>query len=399
MKDVLDEIDKLKNKYLDKVISVRRNIHENPELGFCEFKTSELIVKELKEIGINDIERIADTGVVANIKSKNKGKTLAIRAEMDALPINEETNLDFKSKTKNVMHACGHDVHTANLLGVAYILNELKDEFNGNVKLIFQPAEETLAGAKKMIEEGVLENPKVDAIFGLHSVPEDVGYISYGYGIRTATTEFFEIIIKGKSSHSARPQDGVDAILIGANIISKVNMIVSKLDPFENATVTIGQASGGVASNIISEDFKIKGMIRTTKESTKDIIKEKIKSIVKCEVECLSVSGEVIFNSGYPSVINEKSFTDDFYNITKDYISLKDDKSIELVHKREPILAAEDFGFYSKEIPACYISVGGGNFAPQHNKKFMVDEKIFDITLDLTSFFAINYLRRAENGR
>ncbi len=394
MNDLLKKVLKVRDQYLNQVVSIRREIHKNPELGFEEFKTSKLIKESLEAMEISDIREMATTGLVAVIDSGRPGKTLAIRSELDALPIDENTDLDFKSTIENKMHACGHDVHSANLLGAGFILNELKDEFSGKVKLIFQPAEETGAGGKHMVEEGVLENPKVDAIFGLHTVPEDLGNISYGFGKQTAYTDFFEIEIKGKSSHSARPQEGIDAILVGANIIASINTIISKfVSPFDNATITIGTIEGGMDKNIIADKVKLTGMIRATSLASKNAIKSRIEKIVTNQCQAMNAQAKITFIDGYPAVINDKEFTKYFASVAEDFSTTYKEKKINLYEVRNPILAAEDFGFYSSLIPACYISIGGGNFAPQHNPKFMVDEDVFKISLGLTAYFAINYLK------
>lgn len=394
MNELLEKVLKIRDEYLDKVITIRREIHKNPELGFEEFKTSNLIKDSLESMGINDIKEMAATGLVVVIDSGKPGKTLAIRSELDALPIDEDTDLAFKSITKNKMHACGHDVHSANLLGVGFILNELKEEFSGKVKLIFQPAEETGAGAKYMVEEGALENPKVDAIFGLHTVPEDLGNISYGFGEQTAYTDFFQIEIKGKSSHSARPQEGIDAILVGSNIVTSINSIISKfVSPFDNATITIGTFEGGEAENIIADRVKLSGMIRATSLESKKSIKDRIEKIVTNQCLAMGAEPNIKFIDGYPAVINDEDFTKYFASVAEKFSDNYKEKKINLYEVRNPILAAEDFGFYSKLIPACYISIGGGNFAPQHNPKFMVDEDVFKISLSLTAYLAIKFLK------
>lgn len=394
MNDLLEKVLKVRDEYLDQVIAIRREIHKNPELGFEEFKTSNLIKKSLESMGINDIEEMATTGLVAIIDSGKAGKTIALRSELDALPIDEDTNLTFKSTIKNKMHACGHDVHSANLLGVAFILNELKEKFSGKVKLIFQPAEETGAGAKYMIEGGALDNPKVDAIFGLHTVPEDLGNISYGFGEQTAYTDFFQIEIKGKSSHSARPQEGIDAILVGSNIVTSINSIISKfVSPFDNATITIGTFEGGKAENIIADRVKLSGMIRATSLESNNVIKDRIEKIVTNQCLAMGAEASINFIDGYPAVINDEEFTKCFASVAEDFSNNYDERKINLYEVRNPILAAEDFGFYSNLIPACYISIGGGNFAPQHNPKFMVDEDVFKISLSLTAYLAINFLK------
>lgn len=394
MNELLEKVLKIRDEYLDKVITIRREIHKNPELGFEEFKTSNLIKDSLESMGINDIKEMAATGLVVVIDSGKPGKTLAIRSELDALPIDEDTDLAFKSIIKNKMHACGHDVHSANLLGVGFILNELREEFSGKVKLIFQPAEETGAGAKYMVEEGALENPKVDAIFGLHTVPEDLGNISYGFGEQTAYTDFFQIEIKGKSSHSARPQEGIDAILVGSNIVTSINSIISKfVSPFDNATITIGTFEGGEAENIIADRVKLSGMIRATSLESKKAIKDRIEKIVTNQCLAMGAEPNIKFIDGYPAVINDEDFTKYFSSVAEEFSDNYEEKKINLYEVKNPILAAEDFGFYSKLIPACYISIGGGNFAPQHNPKFMVDEDIFKISLSLTAYLAIKFLK------
>lgn len=394
MNELLEKVLKIRDEYLDKVITIRREIHKNPELGFEEFKTSNLIKESLESMGINDIKEMATTGLVVVIDSGKPGKTLALRSELDALPIDENTDLAFKSIIKNRMHACGHDVHSANLLGVGFILNELKEEFSGKVKLIFQPAEETGAGAKYMVEEGALENPKVDAIFGLHTVPEDLGNISYGFGEQTAYTDFFQIEIKGKSSHSARPQEGIDAILVGSNIVTSINSIISKfVSPFDNATITIGTFEGGEAENIIADRVKLSGMIRATSLESKKAIKDRIEKIVTNQCLAMGAEPNIKFIDGYPAVINDEDFTKYFASVAEKFSDNYKEKKINLYEVRNPILAAEDFGFYSKLIPACYISIGGGNFAPQHNPKFMVDEDVFKISLSLTAYLAIKFLK------
>lgn len=394
MNELLEKVLKVRDEYLDKVIAIRREIHKNPELGFEEFKTSNLIKESLESMGINDIKEMATTGLVVVIDSGKPGKTLALRSELDALPIDENTDLAFKSIIKNKMHACGHDVHSANLLGVGFILNELKEEFSGKVKLIFQPAEETGAGAKHMVEKGALENPKVDAIFGLHTVPEDLGNISYGFGEQTAYTDFFQIEIKGKSSHSARPQEGIDAILVGSNIVTSINSIISKfVSPFDNATITIGTFEGGKAENIIADRVKLSGMIRATSLESKNAIKDRIEKIVTNQCLAMGAEPNIKFIDGYPAVINDEDFTKYFASVAEKFSDNYEEKKINLYEVRNPILAAEDFGFYSKLIPACYISIGGGNFAPQHNPKFMVDEDIFKISLSITAYLAIKFLK------
>ena len=231
----------------DWIVEIRRDFHMNPELSTEEFRTRDKIVEYLKNLGIEYKTGIADTGVLGIIRGKQSGKTVGLRADIDALPIQDKKNVSYKSTIDGKMHACGHDAHTAILLGAAKILKGMEDDLHGNVKLFFQPAEETIGGAERMIKAGVMENPKVDAVFGLHVSPEiDVGKIGVRYGQTNAYADGLEIIVCGKDCHAARPQEGVDAIVIASHIIIALQSIVSRnIDPTNSAVVTIGTINGG----------------------------------------------------------------------------------------------------------------------------------------------------------
>ena len=407
MKDtyIYEKIKNLTRKYEEEVIKIRRDIHMHPELGFQEFRTSKLVADKLNELGLEVETGVGITGVIGILKGKEGGKTVALRAEMDALPIQEENDLPFKSINDNIMHACGHDCHTANLLGVAMILNELRDEIKGQVKFIFQPSEEVNAGAREMLKSGSLDEENIDAIFGLHVVPLPVGHITYGYGSQTAFTDFFKLKISGKQSHTAKPHEGIDAILIAGHVITALQSILSRtINPFEVATFSLGKISGGAAANIVPDHVQIEGMVRATSKETRNIIINKIEQISSSIAQSMGGQCEFILDEGYPAVINEKATTDFFKDVANESFKvIKGELGLENLANGDneyvycvdnPILAAEDFGFFSEKIPACYVSIGAGNFAPQHNPRFNIDERVFKVTLNLMSALAIQYLNK-----
>lgn len=392
---IIDKCD----KYEDETIELRRKIHKNPELSNKEYETSKLVENYLLNLGIKT-KRIGETGILGILKCKGEGKTLLLRADMDALPIDEETDLTFKSKNEGVMHACGHDVHTANLLIVAKVLSELKEEINGRVKFLFQPAEERGGGAKDMIELGVLENPEVDLSLALHIMPIKEGQILINHGNITAYSDGFKLTIKGKKAHSRKPQEGIDAINIAGHIIVVLNSIMSKdINPLHRATFSIGKIKGGTASNVIADRVEVKGMIRSLDSEAREIIIKRIEKLSKGVAQSFGGFCEFHFNEGYPSVYNDKNIgekiSDVFQeNATKIYkgFGIKDPKKL-IVKDAKAIMAAEDFGFFSQKIPTLYYMVGTGDRAPGHSSKFFVDEdyiKLCTRTMVLASLFYLN---------
>lgn len=383
---MLGKIIDLSNKYEKEIINLRRKIHENPELSNEEYETSKLVEKELIKIGL-EVKRLGDTGLVGILNGKNKGKTLLLRADMDALPIEEENKLEFKSKNTGIMHACGHDVHTANLIGVAKILNDIKDKFDGRIKFLFQPAEERGAGARDMIKLGVLENPKVDFSMGLHIMPIKKGEVLINHGNITAYSDGFKLNIKGKKAHTRKPEEGIDAINIAAHIIVSLNSLMSKMiSPFSNSTFSIGKINGGTATNIVADYVELKGMMRSLDKDSRNIVKAKIESISKDIAKTFGGECEFIFNPGYPSVYNEKYMTEKISNIFEEnFLNFIKDIDRDIYNEKgpknyirkdaSPIMAAEDFGFISQRVPSLYYMIGTGDYAPGHSSKFFVDEK------------------------
>ncbi|MGL5330482.1 MAG: M20 metallopeptidase family protein [Peptostreptococcaceae bacterium] len=378
----------LSEKYLEEVIEIRRDIHKNPELSFNEYRTSELVANKLEELGIDVIRNVGKTGVVGILKGKKEGKVVALRADMDALPLNEDTELSFKSINNGIMHACGHDVHSANLLGVAMILSEMKEDIKGSIKFIFQPAEENGGGGRFMVEENTLENPQVDAVFALHVHPIPLKTIVYKYGTMSSASDSFKIKVKGKKAHSSTPNLGVDAILIAATIITSLQSVIFRnIDPLETSTYTIGMINGGNAPNIIPDEVEMVGSCRNLNDKVREEMLGKIESISKGIAQSMGGDCEFILKPGYPSVINDKKMTNLVKKVSEELVGKE--KVIEL---ETPLMGSEDFSFFLQKIPGSFFVIGSGESESLHHSKFEVDEDVFKTSLELMSRIAIKYL-------
>ncbi|WP_298345673.1 amidohydrolase [uncultured Algibacter sp.] len=382
----------LEKTYIDieqKVIEWRRDFHQNPELSNREFKTSEKIAKHLKSLGLEVQTKVAHTGVVAILKGKSEGKTIALRADIDALPVTERNSLSFKStvetafldKKTGVSHACGHDAHTAILMGVAEILTKHKDQINGTVKFIFQPAEEgpppnEKGGAKLMIKEGVLENPKVDAIFGLHiRSGVDVGQIHYKPGGAMAAVERFTINVKGKQTHGSEPWLGVDPILISAKIIDGLQTIISRESELINeaAVISVGKITSGVRFNIIPESAELIGTVRTLDPEMKRHIMTRMEAMTETIAKAYGGEASIVFENFTAVTYNNHSL------VSKMLPSLKTAAGEENVIQIKAETIGEDFSYYQEKIPGFYFYLGGKpknvEKAPlHHTPDFMINE-------------------------
>lgn len=394
-----DELKRKVNEIEDWLVNVRRDFHMNPELGFEEYRTMGKIVEYLDEMGIEYQKGIASTGVVGIIRGKGDGKTVGLRADIDALPMEDKKDVFYKSKVKGKMHACGHDAHTAILLGAAKILNELKDEFYGNVKLIFQPAEETTGGAKPMIEEGVMDNPKVDGIFGLHVQNDiEVGKVGIKYGQMNASSDMIKIIIHGKNSHGAYPQLGVDAISIAAQVIVAIQTVVSRnMDPRNSGVVTIGTIHGGEGGNIISDKVEMEGIVRTLDPISREKTMGRIVDIV--EGICLSMGGkgEVIRRKSYDCLINDDSMVDIVYNNVEELFGIEN-----IVNIKHPSFGVEDFAYFSESCPGAFFNLGSRNeekgmIYEAHTSYFDIDEECLKIGVLLQTKNVLSFLRKAKD--
>jgi amidohydrolase len=394
-----DKIKLLVSKKLDKIIEIRRYLHQNPELSFQEYKTSEYISKILTEYGINHQTGVVKTGIVGTIEGRNPtSKTIALRADIDALPIKETTGLSFRSINEGVMHACGHDVHTSSLIGSLIILNALKDTFEGTVKFLFQPGEELLpGGAKLMIEEGVLEKPKVERIIGQHVYPDlEVGQVGFKSGTYMASADEIYFTVKGKGGHAALPHQTIDPILITSHIIIALQQIVSRnASPYIPSVLSFGDIEGKGATNIIPSKVKVKGTFRTFDEEWRN--EAHFKMVKMAELIAESMGGECDFEvrKGYPVLINDAETT-----------KLAKQTAIEYLGETSVIdlglrMTAEDFAYYSQETPACFYRVGTSNAKKKiggslHNGSFMIDEQALKISTGLMAYIAIKQLENMK---
>ena len=390
----MSEVKRLGEKYLQHMINLRETIHMYPEDGFSEFTTSKIIIEELEKLGIKVQKNVAKTGVVGLIEGKYPGKTVLLRADMDALKIQEQADVEYKSKIDGMMHACGHDGHVAGLLGATMILNELKDNLHGNVKLVFQPAEERDGGALPMIEEGVLENPKVDAAFAAHLW----GYLNEGEvhlkeGPMMASPDIFNIKVIGKGGHGAVPQESIDPIVITCQIVNSLQTIVSrKINPLDPVVITCGRIQGGDCHNVIPNEVELEGTIRTFNEETRNWVPKVMEDLIRGITTSQGAAYEFKYEPKYPALINDKYMT----SFAKE--SLKKVVGEENVFDlKEPNMGGEDFAYFAQKVPSAFIFVGIANNKSEpvihHNPYFKWDSKNVGILAQGLSQIAIDYLK------
>lgn len=360
------------------IVNCRRILHQMPEIGLKLPETSAYVAGELKKMDIEIRENVGVSGIVGLIKGGEGKKTIALRADMDALPIKEETKLEFASKNGN-MHACGHDAHTAILLGVAKVLSENKNEINGNVKLIFQPAEEGPGGARLMLDDGAFENPKVDAVLGLHvgnlGNSSKAGTITVCYDNMMASLAKFTVRLIGKGCHGAYPQTGVDPVVMTGYFLSSLQSIVSReTAATDSAVITVGKINGGQACNIIPESVELEGSVRAVDRNTRENILRRIEEIAKGISETMRGNYEFNCKLGYPPVINDEKFTKMFVNSARKIIS---EENIAVMNK--PSMGGEDMAYFLEKVPGTFFFLNNpkavdGKFYPHHNSKFDIDE-------------------------
>ncbi len=389
---IFEEAKKMK----DWLIQIRRDFHQHPELSTEEERTREKIITYLKEIDIPFNTFGSHHGVIGLIKGRKPGKTVALRADMDALPMEDLKDTSYRSVNRGIAHACGHDAHMTILLGAARLLKEYSQYLTGSVKLIFQPAEETIGGAKPMIEEGVLENPKVDAIFGLHVTPEiPVGKIGIKYDQMNGSSDALEIILKGKSSHGAYPQDGVDTILIAAQTINLIQSIVSRnTDPREAAVITIGTIEGGTQANILAKEVRLKGTLRTVLPQVRKRTIERLKETVEGTAKALGGKGILTIEPGYPTLTNHQEIVD---LVRRNTEALLGKEQLQVL--KNVSLGVEDFAFFLEVVPGAFYRLGSGNsrkgiIHPGHSNLFDIDEECLTIGSALQAINAITFLEK-----
>jgi amidohydrolase len=408
---LVNTVSKKADALQSKVIAWRRDFHEHPELGNHEVRTSAIIAKHLQSLGLEVKIGIAKTGVVGILKGGKPGPVVALRADMDALPITERTSVPFASKVRSVyngnetgvMHACGHDSHMAILMGVAEVLSSMKNDLHGTVKFIFQPAEEGVpagetGGAEEMVKEGVLDNPKVDVIFGLHIMSQtEVGQITYRPGGEMASTNDVKIIVKGRGAHGAHPWSSIDPVVVSAQIVTALQTIVSRnVNITENpAVVTIGAINGGNRFNVIPEKVELLGSLRALSSSDEKLLMERVKQIATKTAEAAGATAEVItpYSVHYPVTYNDPALT------AKMLPTLQATAGAQNVILIPPVTVSEDFSYYQKKVPGLFFFLGGmpkGQDplkAPSHHTAdFYIDESGFTLGVKALCNLTLTYM-------
>lgn len=389
-----DKILQLATQIHADTVANRRHLHAHPELSFHEYETSAFVASKLDELGI-EYKKMANTGLVALIKGSKPSKSVvALRADMDALPILEANDVVYKSTKPGIMHACGHDVHTSSLLGTAKILTELKEEFGGTVKLIFQPAEEKLpGGANQMIKEGVLENPMPDAVLGQHVMPLiETGKVGFRAGKYMASTDEIYVTVHGKGGHGAQPQQNIDPVLITSHIIIALQQIISRVaDPKTPSVLSFGKVIANGATNVIPNEVYLEGTFRTMDEEWRAKAHEKMKKMAEGIAEAMGGSCDFNIVNGYPFLINEEILTANARTYAEDYLGKENVVDLDLW------MAAEDFAYFSQATDACFYRLGTGNVSrgissSVHTPTFDVDEDSLKLSTGLMTYIALKQL-------
>ena len=375
----VQQLKDLVNREKEWIIAMRRKLHRIPEDGFKEFKTQQAIMDALDEMSVSyTTER---TWVIALIEGTHPGETVAIRADMDALPMVEPEGCEFRSEHEGMMHACGHDAHVAMALGAAKVLNGMKDQIHGRVKFLFQPAEESLGGAEPMVQAGAMENPHVDRVYALQVMPNlPVGKVETRVGTLNASTDSVALTIRGKAGHGAYPEQGMDAILCAAQVITALQSIVARnVSPLQSAVLTIGKIQGGTASNIICDEVCMRGTLRTANADLRAFMKERIASIANGIAQGMGCTAEVHIESGYAALVNNAQ---EAIRVKQVAAQLFGDENV--VEKAAPSMGGEDFSFFSDCAPGAFFHVGCVKpewmpAPPLHSRDFHIDEDCLTI--------------------
>ncbi|MBP6403230.1 MAG: amidohydrolase [Bacteroidia bacterium] len=392
----IDKVRKLASEFHPEIVSCRRHLHMYPELSFKETETQKFVEQKLQEFGINNLQRMANTGIVAMIEGRNPTKkVVALRADMDALPIQETNKTNYISKNAGVMHACGHDVHTSSLLGVARILHQMRDEFEGSVKLIFQPGEEKLpGGASMMIKEGVLKNPVPDAVIGQHVMPQiKAGKIGFRKGLYMASTDEIYVRVKGKGGHGAMPHLTIDPVMITAQMLVSLQQIVSRnAKPSLPSVLSFGKVIANGATNVIPDEVYLEGTFRTLNEEWRDEAHLKMKKMAEGIAESMGGSCEFNIVRGYPFLINDEVLTERVRQFAEEYVGKENVEDLEIW------MAAEDFSFYSQQASACFYRLGVRNeergiTSSVHTSTFDIDESALETGMGLMAWMTLCELK------
>ncbi len=397
--NIKEKIKKLAAAYAPDIVANRRHLHANPELSFEEEKTSAFVFDKLKDYGLDPQKGIGGNGIVALIEGENpEGKVIALRADMDALPIMEQNDIPYKSKNEGVMHACGHDVHTSSLLGAARILNEIKDSFSGTVKLIFQPGEEKIpGGASLMIKDGVLENPAPDYIFGQHVMAQlPAGKVGFKPGMYMASADEIYIKVIGKGGHGAMPDNNIDPVLITSHIIVALQQIVSRhANPKTPTVLSFGKVVANGATNIIPDEVYVEGTFRTLDEDWRHEAHKKMKNIAEGMARGMGAEIEFTVLNGYPFLKNDDGLTGRSKDFAIEYMGEKNVVDLDIW------MAAEDFAYFSQRVDSCFYRLGTRNeekgiISNVHTPTFNVDESALEIGAGLMAWLTYNNLINSE---
>ena len=391
-----DQIKALADKHFDNIVKIRKYLHANPELSFKEYETSKYIQQFLTDNNIEFKAGFVKTGIVAHIKGKNPGKkTIALRADIDALPIHETNDIDYKSTKEGVMHACGHDVHMSSVLGACKILNELKNQFEGTIKIVFQPGEEVLpGGASLMLKENALKNPDAELIIGQHVYPQlEAGHVGFRKGMYMASADEIYVTVKGKGGHGALPHACVDTILLASHIVVALQQIVSRnAKPTTPTVLTFGKIEGYGATNIIPDEVKITGTFRTFDEEWRADAKIKMKKMAESIAEGMGGSCNFDIHDGFPYLTNDEETTQKSWDAANEYLGK------EKVHALDLRMTSEDFAYYSQVMPSCFYRLGTANTkeginSGLHTSTFDVDNESLRTSIGLMSYIAIEMLK------
>lgn len=384
----------LVEKHTQRTVDIRRHLCQWPEVSGQEEKTSALVASVLRELEIPVRERVGGFGVVGLIKGKRPGPTVALRADMDALALHDRRDAPYASKVLGVAHGCGHDAHTAILLGTAMVLSGIRDEIQGQVKLIFQPAEETTSGASLMVSEGVLKEPDVECMLALHCYPNlRAGEVGIKQGVTMAASDSFDIAIHGKGGHAARPHETIDAILVAANVISAIHQIVSRrIDPLKPAVITLGAVRGGAARNVIADRVEIQGTMRCLDEGVRGKLMDSIREVLDGTTGSMGARYELTFMERTPVVVNDEKVTSLVSKAVTDILGTGSVRPID-----EPTMGAEDFAFYLNQVPGCFVRLGTSGEGeetrhPLHSGKFDIDERAIPVGMNILSWAVIRLL-------
>ncbi|MFO8001160.1 MAG: M20 family metallopeptidase [Marinilabilia sp.] len=397
MEDLKHAIQRSAKELYGKIISWRRHIHQHPELSFEEHETAAFVSSRLHEMGIPFRAGIAGTGIIATIEGYEEGKVIALRADMDALPVREETGLPFTSVNEGVMHACGHDAHTAALLGVAEILHQLRNRWRGTVLLIFQPGEEKFpGGASLMLKEGALDHPRPDLIIGQHVLPDmPAGHVGFRPGMYMASGDEVYLTVKGKGGHAALPHTLNDTVLIASHIIVALQQITSRMVPANIPTVlSFGKIEGKGATNIIPEKVEIAGTLRTMNEEWRARIKSRIREMASGMASSMGAECEVDIKDGYPVVHNHEQMTRAAAGYARAFLPAGQTEDMDIR------MTAEDFGYYTHRFPSVFYRFGAGqkqgNTGALHTPQFNLNEESLETASGMMAWLAVNFLNSEE---